>query len=172
MTYRQFARAPYLAGLLLLLFLIPESSHAQALHPRYGIGFNSMISSVDGFGVGLRGRISVPVNSDLSIGGDLGFTGFIFEGRRGATWVFDPQLSAIITLLPQGRGATYVMAGFGAYAPVSNQDDSASGPTIHLGVGRVQILRETTIFYELNPALIVGLDTVHLALPFRAGIIF
>ncbi|HEX7070987.1 MAG TPA: hypothetical protein VF190_09285, partial [Rhodothermales bacterium] len=137
------------------------------------LGFNTMLSSADGgVGVGLSGRISIPVNTDLSIGADLGFTGFIFEGRRDATWVFSPQLSAIITLLPEGRGATYVLAGVGAHAPVSNQDESESGPTIHIGIGRVHVLRETTVFYEINPALIVGLDAVNLALPIRAGIIF
>lgn len=172
MTNRLSTGVRYISAFILLLALIAPSARAQSIQPRYGIGFNTLLSSVDGFGVGLRGRISVPINSDLSIGGDLGFTGFIFQGRRGATWIFDPQLSAIITLLPQGRGATYVMGGIGAYAPVSNQDDSVSGPTIHVGIGRVQVLRETTVFYELNPALIIGLESVNLALPFRAGIIF
>ena len=161
-----------LSVLAVCLVLLATDARSQMVQPRYGLGFNSMLSSIDGVGVGLRGRISVPVNADLSIGGDLGFTGFVFGGRRDATWVFDPQLSAIITLAPQGRSASYILAGVGVYAPVSNQDESESGPTIHLGVGRVQILRETTIFYEINPALIIGLDAVNLSLPVRAGIIF
>lgn len=172
MTYRPRPALWYLPVLFLLIVADVDVTRAQQLQPRFGAGFNAMASTVDGAGLGLRGRVSIPVNSDLSIGGDLGFTGFIFGGRRGATWIFDPQISAIITLPPSGRGAAYVFAGVGAYSPVSNQDDSESGPTVHFGVGRVVVLRETTIFYEINPALILGLDAVNLALPLRAGIIF
>lgn len=172
MSTRQNRLILRLSSFLLLGVMAAGLSQAQPLQPRYGLGFNTMLSSVDGVGIGLGGRLSVPVNTDLSIGADLGFTGFIFTGRRDATWVFMPQLSAIITLLPEGRGATYILAGIGAYAPVSNQDESEAGPTLNLGIGRVRVLRETTIFYEINPALIVGLDAVNLALPIRAGIIF
>lgn len=160
------------ACILLLIGAIGPGDASAQIQPRYGLGFNSMLSSIDGFGIGLRGRASAPVNSDLSFGVDLGFTGFVFGGRRDATYIFDPQVSAIVTLPPRGSGASYILAGIGAHAPMSNQHQSESGPTVHFGAGRVQMLRETTIFYELNPALLIGLDRINLLLPFRVGFIF
>ena len=161
-----------LALFLSLVLLSCPLVQAQQLTPRYGLGLGTMISSEDGVGLGLRTRISVPVNADLSGAMDFGLTGFIFSGRRDATWVFDPQLSAIVTLVPRGNSATYILTGLGAYAPLSNRNESVSGPTLHFGVGRVQMLRETTIFYEINPALVIGLDAIDFALPLRAGVIF
>ncbi len=145
---------------------------AQSGGPRFGLGFNTMLSTADALGFGFRGRASAPVNQDLSLAVDLGFTGFVLGGRRDATYVFDPQVSAIITLPPRGDRAPYIIAGMGAYVPLSNEDKSVNGPTIHLGAGWVQLLRETTFFYEVNPAIIVGEDNIHLAIPFRIGVIF
>jgi hypothetical protein len=54
----------------------------------------------------------------------------------------------------------------------SKDDDPVSGPMIHFGAGRVQLLRETTFFYELDPMIIIGENSVHLAIPLRIGIIF
>ncbi len=46
------------------------------------------------------------------------------------------------------------------------------GPTLHGGFGWVQTLQSTTLFYEIDPALIIGKSSVDLVLPFRIGIIF
>ncbi len=156
-----------------LLALAPRVS-AQELSPRFGLGFNTLITTADGFdfGLGIRGRASAPVNADLSVAVDLGFTGFILGGRDDASYVFDPQVSAIVTLPFQGDRAPYVIGGIGAYAPISDNSNSDSGPTLHLGVGWVQALNETTLFYEVNPALLIGETDVSLLLPFRLGIIF
>lgn len=145
---------------------------AQEGQPRFGIGFNTLISTADGLGVGFRGRASAPVNQDLSVGVDLGFTGFVLEGRRRATYVFDPQLSLIVTIPQRGYEAPYFLGGIGAYLPLASDHDGESGPFLHLGVGRVRQLNETVLFYEINPALIVAYDQVHLAVPLRAGVIF
>ena len=164
-----------LLGLLLAysavsLSAVPEVT-AQPLEPRFGLGFNGMISTADGLGLGLRSRVSAPVNADLSFAVDLGLTGFILKGRDEATYVFDPQVSAIVTLPPGPKRAPYILGGLGAYIAFS-EDGNDGGPTIHGGIGWVQSLRETTLFYEVDPALIVGESAVDLVLPFRVGVIF
>lgn len=159
---------------LLVLFatLSPQRAPAQDLTPRFGLGVHTMLSSADGFGLGVRGRASVPVNADISAAADVGFTGFILGGRRDAAYIFDPQLSAIVSLPTSPDRLTYVMFGLGAYAPVGDDDDGVSGPTIHLGIGWVRALRESSFFYEIDPALIVGEDRVDVAVPLRIGVIF
>jgi hypothetical protein len=147
-------------------------THAQPASPRLGLGLNGMLSTPDGLGFGFRGRASAPVNADLSLAVDVGFTGFVLQGRAGATYVFDPQLSAIVTLPPRGGRAPYVIGGLGAYVPFADARTSVSGPTIHLGGGWVHLLRETTLFYEVNPAVIIGERSIHLAVPARVGVIF
>ena len=165
------ALAILLASLLSVAIMPPEA--AAQTSPRFGVGFNTMLSSEDGFGIGFRGRAAAPVNADLSIGIDIGFTGFLLNGRRNASYVFDPQLSAIINLPPQDDQAMYILFGFGGYVPIG--DDTAGqqgGPTIHLGLGWVRALQETSLFYEVDPALIIGENSVDIAIPLRIGVIF
>jgi hypothetical protein len=162
------------ARFLLLLLLVAgyASWPGDAAAQRFGLGFNALLSTEDGFGIGLRGRASAPINADLSIGIDVGASGFVLGGRRDADWVFDPQLSVIITPPATSRTAPYYLAGVGAYLPLSEDDTAKGGPTIHGGIGWVHLLSETTFFYEINPALVIAEERVHLALPIRAGIIF
>ncbi len=158
-----------LVFLLLLLSTGPVMAQRQT---RVGLGFNALLAKAEGLGLGVRARAAAPVSADLSLAVDLGFTGFIFRGRDEASYVFDPQLSAIVTFPPRGRQAFYVLGGFGAYAPLSNRYRGERGPTVHFGFGWVQLLRETQVFYELNPTLIVGERAVDVVLPFRIGVIF
>jgi hypothetical protein len=154
---------------LWVIGLLPISGYAQT---RVGLGFNALLTADEGLGLGLRGRASAPVTADLSLAIDMGFAGFIFKGRDEATYVFDPQLSAIVTFPPQGRQAFYLLAGIGAYTPISQAYRGETGPTVHFGLGRVQLLRETQLFYEFNPTLVVGERNVDVVLPFRIGVIF
>lgn len=149
----------------------PTNVEAQLSRARFGMGLNTMLSSDDGLGIGFRGRVSSPVNSDLSFAGDLGITGFVLGGREDATYVIDPQISAIVTLQGVER-APYVLAGIGGYFVASGDINTNEGPTIHVGVGWVRALRETLLFYEVDPALIIGSDSVGLSIPFRIGVIF
>jgi hypothetical protein len=149
----------------------PASLTAQPLKTRFGLGFNMLLSAQDGLGVGFRGRASAPINSDLSFAADLGFSGFVFQGRDDASYIFDPQVSAIVTL-PGIRSAPYFLGGLGAYIPLTDADGKIYGPTVHMGIGWVRPLNETTLFYEINPALIIGESKSTVALPFRIGIIF
>lgn len=170
---RFFAFASLLA-LFSLLTLPLSDAQAQNIRPRFGTGFNLLLSPSDGVGLGFRGRIATPVNQDLSLAVDLGFSGFIFGGRDDANYVFAPQLSSIITFPGRSDRAPYLLAGIGAYALISQGSDfdGEEGPTLHFGLGWVRTLAETTLFYEVNPALIIGDDVVDVIFPLRIGIIF
>lgn len=147
-----------------------QPAAAQVDPVRFGLGFNTMVSSADGLGIGVRGRGSIPVNADVSAAADLGITGFVLKGRRNADYILDPQLSAIIMLPTSQTHANYVLFGVGGYLPVGGDDDG--GPTIHFGFGRARALQESSFFYEINPALVIGRDHVDVAVPLRIGIIF
>lgn len=159
------------ATLLLVVAGRPNNAHAQLQTPRLGISLNSLLSSEDGLGLGFRGRLASPINSDLSLAFDTGISGFIFEGQDQATWVVDPQVSLIVTLEGQSR-APYLLAGLGGYIPFGEGSTTEGGPAIHMGVGWVKLLRESTLFYEFVPALVVGQEKTSVAIPFRIGIIF
>lgn len=150
----------------------PAPATAQDLAPRFGIGVGGTLASpgVWRLGPSLRFRASAPINRDFSIGLGSGFNAFVLQGRDDATYAIDPQLSAIVTL-PGGTQPVYFLGGIGAYAPIG-QNAPTGGPTFHLGVGRVMVLRDTSLFYEFNPALIIGRTNVEFVLPFRFGLIF
>ena len=156
--------------LLLMVVGVPDA-RAQLDESRFGLGFNTLLSADNGFGMGFRGRLSTPINADLSFALDAGLTGFILGGRDDATWVLDPQASLIVTL-PGVEKAPYILMGIGAYLDPSDSDDTLTGPTLHVGVGWVKPLRESVLFYELDPALIIGDTKVSPAIPFRIGVIF
>ena len=149
----------------------PIQAQNQELNTRFGLGFNAMLSTADGIGIGVRGRASAPVTMDLSLAVDLGVTGFTLGGRDDASYVFDPQVSAIVTMPVRGERAPYLMGGFGAYVPFAGGDGN-TGPTLHGGIGWVRLFNDMTIFYEINPALILGKNRVDIAVPARLGLIF
>lgn len=151
------------------VFATPTS--AQVAEPRYGVGFNTTLSSADGFGIGLRGRASYPVNADVSAAVGIGLTGFVLNGRENADYILDPQLSAIVMLPVSQARANYVLFGAGAYVPVGG-NDGQGGPTVHAGLGRAHLLQESSFYYEVDPALVIGRDHVDVAVPVRIGIIF
>lgn len=159
-----------LLTLLALLSICSPLAHAQMSSPRFGVGFNTLLSSEDGFGLGFRGRMSSAVNADLSLAFDLGVTGFILNGRDDASYVFDPQASLIVTM-PGVDRASYLMGGLGAFISTADKSDALEGPSIHVGIGWVRALRESVLFYEVNPALIIGKKSVGVGIPFRIGII-
>lgn len=156
--------------LLMALALLAEGVLAQTNHPKIGIGFDAVLQSEDGLGLGFRTRLSKPLTWDLSLAVDLGIAGFILEGRDDASYVVDPQISLIVTFPGLDR-TSYLLAGFGVYAPFGPSKHSAGGPTIHLGVGRATPLRESTLYYEIDPAIIIQKEEVAISIPFRVGII-
>ena len=155
------------------MLLPTQDATAQTIRPRFGLGANTTLTTAEGvLGLGLRGRASAPVNANLSFAVDLGLTGFVLGGRDDATYVFDPQVSAIVTLDPRQPRTPYIIGGIGAYVPFGDNSDGDGGPTLHGGFGWVQTLENTTLFYEVNPALVIGETAIDLVLPFRVGIIF
>ena len=169
--------------LALSLFSVQESTAQRTTQQesiltdaRFGIGLNTVLSVNNGFGIGFRGRVSSPVNADFSLAIGMGFTGFVLQGRDQAVFVFDPQLSGIITLPDRGNftapALTYLMAGVGAFVPLTESSSEEGGPSIHFGIGRVQSLTESSFYYEINPAFVIGSQKVEFILPFRVGIIF
>ena len=163
-----------LSFLALLIAGSPGTAQAQDsdLTPRFGLGMQGLISTEDGFGLGLRGRASAPINADVSAAVDLGLTGFVLGGSDDAIYLFEPQLSAVVNLPSQGGRLPYVLAGLGGHYPLSNTERSVSGPVIHVGIGRVQALMDTSLYYEVNPGLVIGDDSVDLLIPVRIGLIF
>lgn len=144
---------------------------APAKSPRYGMSLNALYSTPQGVGLGIRGRASMPINADVSTALDLGFTGFVLEGWRGADYLFEPQISLIVTPPPSRLRAGYIFLGMGGYLPLAGNKDT-SGPTIHVGFGRAHGFGESAVFYEINPALIIGSERLGFVLPVRIGIIF
>ncbi len=162
-----------IASLILLFGLFLGSlnlSHAQ--EPRFGAGLQMMGTTVDNnIGPGVFFRTSVPLNRDVSFGLGAGLTGYIFEGRDDASYAFDPSASLIVTIPGSGQERLYVLGGGGAYVPFG--DTSApSGPTAHLGLGKVWLLNESSFFLEFAPSLFVGKEETNVILPVRVGVIF
>lgn len=146
-------------------------SNAQDAAPRFGFGTSLVASTADDLGFGIMGRVSVPLNADVSIGLDASAVGFVLGGRDDSRWVLTPQISAIVTL-PGALKAPYILAGFGGYIPTTELSGSKGGPTIHAGIGWVRQLTQSTLYYEFDPSLIIEASEVEVALPMRIGIIF
>ena len=173
LTGPSLRRAAYIS-LFLLMLLVPARSQAQDASPRFGVGLSALLSWTGevNFGPGIRFRAATPVNQDLSLAADLGAAGFVLGGRDDASYVFNPQVSAIITLPQPGNTAPYLLFGFGTYLSSNDAPDLTEGPFMHAGYGWVQQLNETTLFFEINPGLIIGSESVGLMLPVRGGVIF
>ncbi len=160
------------ACLLLTAGLLAPSAAAQPERTRYGFGLNLQADVREGVGMGLRTRLSQPLNADLSAALDLGLTGFIFLGLDDASYLFDPQASLIVTVPQQSERALYILTGLGLYIPIGDDEGRPASPFFHLGAGWVQRLYETTIYYEADPQMLIEEDKVRFALPLRIGIIF
>lgn len=159
--------------LLLLLGLTTSlAGPAQAQNEsRLGVGAQVLVSTAgNNVGPGFHVRASTPINQDVSVAVGSGLTGFIFRGRDDAAFALDPQVSAIVSFSMSGAESTYVLGGGGAYVPFGDTS-TESGPTFHLGIGRAWLLRESSLFVEFNPGLLVGEESTTLVLPLRIGVI-
>lgn len=166
--------------LLILSFFLLIAQVADAQRAvRIGVGFDALFGLPsqevvpEGFGIGIRGRAAVPVNADLSFAGGLGLAGFILGGEDEASYVVNPQVSAIVTL-PGSGSARYIIGGFGGFIPLSNDEfgDPNGGWAIHGGIGWAIPLRETSLYVEVNPSLVIGSDETTVVIPARIGVIF
>ena len=122
----------------------------------------------DGPSLGIRGRVALPVNADVSVAASLGVGAHVFGGSDDTRYVLNPQTSVIVTL-PGTGSVRYILGGFGGFLPLS---DGGGGPSIHAGVGTAFPLLETSVFLEADPSLIIGEDQTVPVLAVRAGVIF
>ncbi len=166
---------PRLAAVLLAVLLATAApARAQASPPRLGFGFDAVGAFPgqsllpEGLALGIRGRAALPVNADLSVAADLGLLANLFSGSSGARYMLNPQTSVIVTL-PGGRNLRYLLGGFGGFIPL---EGGGGGPTLHLGVGTAIPLRDTSLYAELDPSLLVGKDATTVAIAARVGVIF
>ncbi|WP_143815337.1 hypothetical protein [Longibacter salinarum] len=161
-----------IAVAILLVGIVGVESATAQTEPRFGIGFQMMASSIeDNVGPGIRFRVSAPINRDLSVSVGSAFTGYVFEGQDEATYALDPTASLIVTLPVMGGRGTYFLGGVGAYVPLGETAPEAA-PFFHFGFGRVWLLRDTSVFFEIDPALVIGESSSNILFPVRVGVIF
>ena len=165
--------APF-ALALCTLALASAPASAQASPPRFGAGFDALVAFpgqdlvADGLALGVRGRVALPVNADLSVAADVGLLANLFEGRSDARYVLNPQTSVIVTL-PGRNSVRYFLGGFGGFIPL---EGGGGGPTLHAGVGTAIPLRDTSLYAEFDPSLIIGQNETTGVLAARVGVIF
>lgn len=164
-----------LALFALVLLTCPAGAQSTgAAPPRIGVGLDlsTAVLSQDlvpsGVALGLRGRVALPVNADVSVAASLGIGTHVFGGRDDASYVLNPQTSVIVTL-PGGPTARYVLGGFGGFIPIG---EGGGGPSVHLGYGLAIPLYETALYLEINPSLIVGERETTPMIAVRGGVIF
>lgn len=181
---------PFLAALVALPLLAPlaqaqrpaarPAARAALAPPRVGVGFDVWGAPARqrlvpaGAAIGLRGRVALPINADLSAAASMGIGAHIWEGAANARWVANPQTSLIVTLPASRRGGalTYVLGGVGAYLPLDNQPVGRGAPTLHAGIGTAVPLNEMSLYFEANPSLLIGNQETTAVLAVRAGVIF
>ena len=166
-----------LAALCLAALAPPASAQSRGTAPpRIGVGFDAITAFYgqdvvpDGPSLGVRGRVALPVNADVSVAASLGIGAHVFEGSSDARYVINPQTSVIVTLPSAGSASVrYVLGGFGGFLPLS---DGGGGPAIHAGAGLAFPLSQTSVYLEADPSLIIGEDQTVPVLAVRAGVIF
>lgn len=168
-------RFPAIASLLSVLAAGPAAAQSYALAPpRIGAGFEvygalpNQTVLPEGVAVGLRLRAALPVNADLSVAGSLGVAAHLWDGAANARWVLNPQTSLIVTL-PSRGSVRYAFGGFGGFLPL---DGGGGAPSLHLGAGTAIPLNDTSLFFEVNPSLLVGESETTAVVAARAGVIF
>lgn len=128
-------------------------------------------TGVESVSPGFHFRTTLPVTQDLSLGGGLGIAAFVLEGQSRATYALDPEVSLIVTLPNPSKTATYLLGGAGYHLPFGSRN-LAHGPSFHLGIGKIWVLQDTTLFLEASPSLYVQKEGTGFLLPVRAGVIF
>lgn len=158
------------AGLALLL-LVAGSAYGQGWF-RGRAALQMKASSIENsVAPGLHVDAHAQIAGRYSIVAGAGISSYILEGRRSGTYTFTPKLSFKITRPSRSMGANTFSVGGGYHFPFG-QRAVGKGPTVHLGIGRLWALRETTLFVDLRPTAIIREETVSFLLPLRAGVVF
>lgn len=153
-----------------LLLLSAGLTQGQALRGRVSLQMQG--SSIErSVAPGFHLDAQLPIVRGLSIVGGAGMSAFILEGRVDGTYTFDPELTLKITLPSASKGANTVFGGVGYHIPFG-ADAVEAAPTVHLGLGRIWTLRESTLFVDVSATAVVRTETIGLLMPLRAGIVF
>lgn len=157
-------------GLVLLLLLAGSVKGQGWLRGRAALQMKA--SSIEkSVAPGLHFDAHAQVAGRYSIVAGMGISSYILEGRRSGTYTLAPKLSFKVTRPSRSMGANTFSVGGGYHVPFG-QRDAGRGPTVHLGVGRLWALRETTLFVDLRPTAVIRNETTSFLLPLRAGVVF
>lgn len=155
-----------------LFFLVDGSLQAQALRGR--ISFQMAGSSIErSVGPGVHVDAKQPITGGLSVVAGGGLAAYILEGRRTGTYSFTPEAGLNMVIPSRSKWANVIFGGGGYHVPFGKGASAAEGgPTIHLGVGRIRALRETTLFINLSPTAVLREQTTAFFLALRTGVVF
>ena len=157
-------------GVLVLLAGVVVPAQGQ-INVQVGGGIQMVGSTAEGsVGPGPFVRGAFPITRDVSLGVGTAGTGYVLEGGDDASYVLDLEAAAIVTLPSPSKSANYLMGGGGVRVPF--RSDLDAGPAVHLGLGRLWALQESTLFVEVRPTLYVREAEADFVFPLRAGIIF
>lgn len=158
-------------GILILIIGGMAAPAWGQLNAQVGGGIQMVGSTAEGsVGPGLFVRGAFPITRDVSLGVETAGTGYVLEGGDDASYVLDLEAAAIVALPSPSKGANYLMGGGGVRVPF--RSDLDAGPAVHLGLGRLWALQESTLFVEVRPTLYVREAEADFVFPLRAGIIF
>lgn len=155
---------------LALLLLTTGLARGQELRGRVSLqlqGSSNQASVAPGFHLDAQ----LPITGGLSLVGGAGLSAYLLEGRTRGTYTFDPEMTLKVTLPSRSKGATTVFGGAGYHIPFGPVVEGG-GPTLHLGAGRIWTLRESTLFVDLVPTVVVRQQSVAVLMPLRAGVVF
>jgi len=159
-------------GLLALLVGCAVGPAWGQINAQVGGGIQMVGSTAEtSVGPGLFVRGAIPLTRDVSVGLGTAGTGYVLEGGAEARYVLDLEATTIVTLPSPSKSANYLMGGGGLRIPFRSENLDV-GPTVHLGLGRLWALQESTLFVELRPTLYVRETEADFVFPLRAGIIF
>lgn len=156
--------------LLALLIFVAGSAHGQALRGRVGLQLKGS-SPQKSVAPGLHLDAQLPIAGGVALSAGGGFSAYLLKGRTKGTYTFHPEMALRVTLPSRSKGATTIFGGGGYHLPFG-EDPTGADPTAHLGVGRIWALRESVLFVDLTPTLLIREESVSVLLPLRAGIVF
>lgn len=159
-----------LGCVLALLVFTTGIAQGQALRGRVGLQMKGS-SPQESVAPGLHLDAQLPVGGGVALSAGGGFSAYLLKGRTKGTYTFHPEGALRITLPSRSKGATTIFGGGGYHLPFGENPEGAD-PTAHLGVGRIWALRESVLFVDLAPTLLIREETVSVVMPLRAGIVF
>jgi len=164
-----------LCALLTAVLGVTAQISAQDNNTKFGLGVGFVANPTDDdlasddVGMAVRGRISKPMNSDVSLAGSVGFYAFAFNGTTTADYILNPELSLVVTLNGQTR-FPYLLVGAGGLFPTDG--DKRARFEAHAGYGLAWPLTSVSVFLEVNPTLAFEESSTTFVVPLVMGMIF